>query len=64
MCVHGFGGKPEGKRTLEIFRHRWADNIMMDPQEVGCGVVDCIELDQDRDTWRSVVNAVMKFRVP
>jgi len=62
--VHGFGGKPGRQRHLERIRRRWEDNIMMDPQEVGCGVVDCIELDQDSDTWRSVVNAVMKFRVP
>jgi len=50
--------------NTERICHRWVDNIMADPQEVGCGVVDCIELDQDRDTWWPVVNAVMKFRVP
>jgi hypothetical protein len=57
-------GKPEGKRLLGRPRRRWEDNIMMDLQVVGCGVMDWIELAQDRDRWRALVNAVMKFRVP
>ena len=56
--------KPEGKRPLERSRRRWEDNIKMDLQEVGCGGMDWIELAQDRDRWRAVVNAVMKLRVP
>jgi len=36
-CIHGFGGKPEGKRPLGKRRLRWEDNIKMDLQEVGCG---------------------------
>jgi hypothetical protein len=50
-------GKPEGKRPLGILRHRWADNFKIDLQEMGYGGVDCIELGQDRDSWRARVNA-------
>ena len=57
-------GKPEGKRPLGRPRLRWEDSIKMDLQEVGCGVMDWIDLAQDRDRWRAVVNAVMNLRVP
>jgi len=45
-------GKPEGKSSFGRPRHRWEDNIKIDLQEVGCGGMDWIELDQDRDRWR------------
>jgi hypothetical protein len=57
-------GKPEGKRPLGRTRHKWEDNIMMDIQEVGCGGMDWIELAQDRDRWRALVNVVINLRVP
>jgi hypothetical protein len=57
-------GKPEGKRPLGRLRHRWDDSIKMDLQEVGYGVMDWIELAQDRDGCRALVNAVMIHRVP
>ena len=56
--------KPEGKRPLGGPRRRWEDNIKMDVQEVGCGGMDWIELVQDRDRLRALVNAVMNLRVP
>ena len=57
-------GKPEGKRPLGRPRRRWVDNIRMDLQEVGCGYMDWIGLVQDRDSWRTLVSAVMNLRVP
>jgi len=55
--------KPEGNRPLGRPKRRWEDNIYIDLQEVGCGGIDWIELAQDRDRWRALVNAVMNFRV-
>ena len=56
-------GKPEDKSKLGRPRRRWEDNIKMDLQEEGCEGKDWIELAQDRDRWRAVVNAVMNLRV-
>jgi hypothetical protein len=57
-------GKPEGKRPLGRPRPRWEDNINMYLQEVGCGGMNWIELAQDRDWWRALLNAAMNLRVP
>jgi hypothetical protein len=57
-------GKLVGKRPMGRPRCRWEDNIKMDLQEMGCGGMDWIELAQDRDRWRALVNAVMNLRVP
>jgi hypothetical protein len=57
-------GKPEGKRPLGRPRRRWENNIKMDFQKVSYGVMDWIDLAQDRDRWRALVKAVIKFRVP
>jgi hypothetical protein len=58
-----FVGRPEGRRPLGRPRCRWEDNIKMDLQEVGWGM-NWIELGQDRNRWRALVNAVMNLRVP
>ena len=57
-------GKPEGKMPLGRPRRRWEDIIKMDLQEVGGDCGDWIELAQDRDRWRALVNMVRNLRVP
>jgi hypothetical protein len=57
-------GKPEGKRPLARRRRRWVDNIKMELVEVGWGDVDWIDLAQDRNRWRALVNSVLNLRVP
>jgi hypothetical protein len=58
-------GTPDGKRPLGRPRHRWEDNTKIDLQEVGCGGMDdWVELVQDRDRWRALVNAAMNLLVP
>jgi hypothetical protein len=57
-------GGPEGRRPLGRPKRRWEDNIKMDLQEIGCGVMEWIDLAQDRVRWRAFVNAVMNLRVP
>ena len=56
--------KPEGRSPLERPRRRWVHNIRTDLQDVGCGYMDWIGQDQDRDRWRTLVSAVMNLRVP
>jgi hypothetical protein len=57
-------GKPEGKRPLGRPRCRWVENIKMDRREIGWDGMDEIDLAQDRDRWRALVNMVMNLRVP
>src|SRR5215510_16575000 len=62
--VHrGLVGKPGGKRPLGRPRRRWEDNIKMDLQKVRGSRGDWMELAQDRDGWRALVNTVRNFRV-
>jgi hypothetical protein len=55
-------GKPEGKRPLGRPRRRWEDAIRMNLREIGWGSVDWIQLAQDRDRWRALLNTVMNLR--
>jgi hypothetical protein len=55
-------GKSEGKRSLGRPRHSWEDGIKMDLREIGWGSADWIQLAQDRDQWRALVNTVMNVR--
>jgi hypothetical protein len=59
-----FVGKPEGKRPLGRPRRRLVDNNKMDLGEIGWGGMDWIDLVQDRDQCRALVNMVMNLRVP
>jgi hypothetical protein len=56
-------GRPDVRRPLGRPMRRWEDNIKMDIQEVGWGM-DLIELAQEMDRWRDLMNAVMNLRVP
>jgi hypothetical protein len=56
--------KPGGKRPLGRPSRRWVDNIKMDLREIGWDGVDRIDLAQDRDQWRALLNTVMNLRVP
>ena len=51
-------GKPTGKRPLGRLRRRWEDNIRMDLEEIGINVA------QDRNYWRGLLNVVLNLRVP
>jgi hypothetical protein len=55
--------KPEGKRPLGRPRRRWDDMIRVVLREIGLGSVEWIQLAQDRDRWRDLVNTVMNLRV-
>jgi hypothetical protein len=57
-------GKPEGKRPQGRPRRRWVDNIKMDLRETGWDGMVWIDLAQNRDQWRALVNTVMNLRVP
>jgi hypothetical protein len=60
----GLVSEHEGKRPFGRTRHRWEINITMDLQEVGYGGMVWIELCQDRNRWRALLNGVMKLLVP
>ena len=57
-------GKTEGKRQLGRTRRKWKDNINMDLHKLECGGMDWIDLAEDRDRWRALVNAVMNLHIP
>jgi hypothetical protein len=57
-------GKSEGKRALGRTRRKWVHNIKMDVREIGWSGMDQIDLAQDRDQWRALVNTVMNLGVP
>jgi hypothetical protein len=57
-------GKPEGKRQLGRPRRRWVDNIKIDLREIGSGGVDWIDLAQDKNQWRALVNTVTNLGIP
>jgi hypothetical protein len=59
-----FVGKPEGNGPLGRPRRKWEDNIKMDVRDIGWDGIERIDLAQDKDQWRVLVDTVMKLRVP
>jgi hypothetical protein len=57
-------GKLEGRRPLGRPRRRSVDNIKIYLREIGWDGVDWIDLAEDRNQWRALVNTVMNLRVP
>jgi hypothetical protein len=57
-------GKPEGRRPIGRPRRRWVYNIKMDLREIRLRGMDWIDLAQDWEQWRALVNAVINLRVP
>jgi hypothetical protein len=57
-------GKPEGKRPLGRTRCRWVDNIKINLRGIEWDFVDWIDMAQDRDNWKALVNTVLNFGVP
>jgi hypothetical protein len=57
-------GKAKGRRPLGRPRCRWAVNIKIDLREIGWNGVEWVDLAQDRDQWRALVNTVMNLRFP
>jgi hypothetical protein len=57
-------GKREGKRPIGRPKHMWVDITKMDLREIGWGDMDWIDVAEDRDQWRALVNTVMKLRIP
>jgi hypothetical protein len=56
--------RPGRKRPIGRPGRRWEDNIKMDLRDIGCDGMDWIDLAQERDHWRALVNTVMNLRVP
>jgi hypothetical protein len=57
-------GKPEGNRPLGRPRRKWVDNIKMDLRETGWHGIDWINVAQNREKWKALVNCVPNFWVP
>jgi hypothetical protein len=63
-CIKCLVGRPDGKRPAGKPRPRWEDNIKMDFKEIGWKGMDWIDLAEDREKWRELLNVVMNLGVP
>ena len=53
-----------GKRPLRRPRRRWEDNIRIDLEEIGINAGNWVDSAQDRNYWRTLVNAALNLRIP
>ena len=64
IAIKNLTGKSTGKRPIRRSRRRWEDNIRMNLKEISINTRNWVDLAQDRDYWRTLVNAALNLRVP
>ena len=61
LCINH---QPASNADVKEWGGRWENDIKMDHQEVGWGRTDWIYLTQDRNSWPTLVNAIINHQGP